>query len=45
VLDGAMDGHKIHVHLQLVDREKFLLVTAHTRQIGARNALHLADTE
>src|SRR5713101_6865038 len=34
VLDGAMDGYKIHVHLQLVDREKFLLVTAHTRQVG-----------
>jgi hypothetical protein len=26
ILDGAMDGHKIHVELQLFDRNKFLLV-------------------
>ena len=27
VLDGAIDGHKIHMQLQLGDREKFLLVS------------------
>lgn len=27
VLDGSMDGHKIHMQLQLVDRNKFLLVS------------------
>jgi uncharacterized membrane protein YphA (DoxX/SURF4 family) len=27
VLDGAMDGHKIHMQLQLVDHDKFLLVS------------------
>jgi hypothetical protein len=26
ILDGNMDGHKIHLHLLLVDRSKFLLV-------------------
>ncbi len=26
-LDGDMDGHKIHMQLQLVDRNKFLLVS------------------
>jgi uncharacterized membrane protein YphA (DoxX/SURF4 family) len=26
ILDGAMDGHKIHMQLRLVDRSKFLLV-------------------
>jgi hypothetical protein len=26
VLDGNMDGHKIHMRLQLVDRAKFLLI-------------------
>jgi len=26
-LDGNMDGHKVHMLLKLVDREKFLLVT------------------
>jgi hypothetical protein len=26
VLDGAMDSHKLHMQLQLLDREKFLLV-------------------
>ncbi|HEV2288846.1 MAG TPA: hypothetical protein VGR81_07835 [Candidatus Acidoferrales bacterium] len=27
ILDGSMDGHKIHADLQLFDRTKFLLVT------------------
>ena len=27
ILDGSMDGHKIHMQLQLVDRSKFLLVS------------------
>jgi len=27
VLDGAMDGHKIHMQLQLVDQSKFTLVS------------------
>jgi hypothetical protein len=27
VLDGALDGHAIHMRLQLFDREKFLLVS------------------
>jgi uncharacterized membrane protein YphA (DoxX/SURF4 family) len=27
ILDGDMDGHKVHMQLQRVDREKFLLVT------------------
>jgi hypothetical protein len=26
VLDGAMDGHKVLLHLQLVDRQQFQLV-------------------
>jgi len=26
LLDGILDGHNIHAHLQLVDREKFLVV-------------------
>ncbi|MGO9828301.1 MAG: DoxX family protein [Terriglobales bacterium] len=26
ILDGEMDGHKIHMQLRLVDRDKFLLV-------------------
>lgn len=27
ILDGSMDGHKIHMQLQLVDRNKFLLIS------------------
>jgi uncharacterized membrane protein YphA (DoxX/SURF4 family) len=27
ILDGEMDGHKMHMQLQLVDRSKFLLVS------------------
>ena len=27
LLDGIMDGHKVHMQLHLVDRDKFLLVT------------------
>ncbi len=27
ILDGDMDGHKVHMQLQRVDREKFLLVS------------------
>ena len=27
VLDGSMDGHKVHAQMQLFDRSKFLLVT------------------
>lgn len=26
ILDGNMDSHKLHMQLQLLDREKFLLV-------------------
>jgi uncharacterized membrane protein YphA (DoxX/SURF4 family) len=27
ILDGSMDGHKVHMQLQLLDRAKFLLVS------------------
>jgi hypothetical protein len=27
LLDGAMDGHKVHLELSLYDRKKFLLVS------------------
>jgi hypothetical protein len=27
ILDGSMDGHKIHMQLHLVDRSKFMLVS------------------
>jgi hypothetical protein len=27
MLDGSMDGRKIHMELELVDRDKFLLVS------------------
>jgi hypothetical protein len=26
-LDGKMDGHTIHMQLEIIDREKFLLVS------------------
>jgi len=27
ILDGTMDGHAVHMQLQLVDRNKFVLVS------------------
>jgi hypothetical protein len=27
ILDGSMDGHKIHMQMQLLERTKFLLVS------------------
>jgi hypothetical protein len=33
ILDGAMDGHKLHMQLQLVDRSKLELVKGHFRWI------------
>jgi hypothetical protein len=36
VLDGSMDGHKIHAQLQLLDRSKFLLVSRGFHWISER---------
>jgi hypothetical protein len=36
VLDGTMDGHKIHAQLQLFDRNKFLLVSRGFHWISER---------
>jgi hypothetical protein len=36
VLDGSMDGHKIHAQLQLFDRSKFLLVSRGFHWISER---------
>jgi hypothetical protein len=35
-LDGVMDGHKLHMQLELFDRNKFLLVQTHFRWIQDR---------